>query len=399
MRAMFEAECFDDAIELFEFFYKKSKIAPDIVSYELLVKSLCGAGRPIEGLGVYRRHIRAHLSFSPSVDIYRSLSKSLVYAGKFSEAADLFGETCKGHDARRDMYINLIAGFLRLDNLEEAYKHFNELHDEFGYNEKDGVVYAEFMDCFFRHSRATEAMLFFRRFLDQPFRLSPAIGNIFLEVFLKHGESGEAWTLFDKMFDDHTPPEFIGVNPNTFNIMVNECFKLGKFLEAIYVFKRSQKVHLAMDVAGYNAIISRLCEEGILSEAEKLFQDLLSGAGSSYLTADVTSYEILIDYYLRQEMMDHALGLFYRMVVAGLRVNKSFGARVFENLVNHDMVLESAQMLTKMVEGAHKPDVIFYEVVIKALHSTEGLPNVRSKLTNDMDKYGVQISEAIEPYI
>jgi len=77
-----------------------------------------------------------------------------------------------------------------------------------------------------------------------------------LEVLLRHGRETEAWALFDAMLDDHTPPTFQAVNSDTFNLMVNECFRLGKVSEALETFKKVGKGlktrPFAMDVAGYN---------------------------------------------------------------------------------------------------------------------------------------------------
>ncbi|CAA2961884.1 Hypothetical predicted protein, partial [Olea europaea subsp. europaea] len=100
----------------------------------------------------------------------------------------------------------------------------------------------------------------------------PATRNVLLETLLRHDEKQEAWKLFHNMLDDHTRPSFEDVNSDTINMMVNECFKEGKIMEAIDVFKRTGKAEklkpFMMDVAGFNNMITRLCELEMMEEAE-----------------------------------------------------------------------------------------------------------------------------------
>ena len=78
------------------------------------------------------------------------------------------------------------------------------------------------------------------------------------------------------MLDTHTPPTFQEVNSDTFNIMVNRFFKLGKISEALDVFKKAGSKPFAMEVTGYNNIITRYCENDMVEDAEKTFVELTS---------------------------------------------------------------------------------------------------------------------------
>ena len=99
--------------------------------------------------------------------------------------------------------------------------------------------------------------------------------------------------LFDATLDNHTPPTFQAVNSETFNIMVNECFKPGKFEEVIPTFKKvgtkSNSKAFQMDVAGYN-IIARFYENEMLIETEMLFTKLSSKSWSP----DVTTHRKIL---------------------------------------------------------------------------------------------------------
>ncbi|KAK4279959.1 hypothetical protein QN277_011651 [Acacia crassicarpa] len=394
--AMYRAKRYNDAISLFQFFFNQSNIVPNIVSYNNLINTHCDEGRVDVGLEVYR-HIMANAPFSPSPVTYRHLTKGLIDAGRIGEAVDLLREMLnKGHGADSLVYNNLISGFLNLGNLEKANELFDELKERCLVY--DGVVNATYMEWFFNQGRGKEAMESYRSLMDRQFRMTPATCNVLLEVLLRHGREKEAWTLFDQMLDNHTPPNFQAVNSDTFNIMVNECFKLGKFSEALATFKKvgtkANSKPFAMDVAGYNNIIARCCENGMLPKAETLFEELCSKS----LSPDVPTHRTLIEAYLKMERIEDALRVFNRMVDAGLRVVASFGNRVFDELMKNGKAIDCAQILSKMGEKDPKPEPSCYEVVIMGLCG-EGLLDKGRDLLDEVMRYGVGITPALKEYV
>ncbi|RHN43631.1 putative tetratricopeptide-like helical domain-containing protein [Medicago truncatula] len=242
--------------------------------------------------------------------------------------------------------------------------------------------------------RDKEAMDSYKSFMDREFRMTPATCNVLLEVLLKHDKKKEAWKLFDQMLDNHTPPNFQAVNSDTFNIMVNECFKHGKFDEALDTFRKvGTKINskpFIMDVAGYRNIVSRFCEIGMMSEADTLFQESLS----KHLSADVPTHTAMIDGYLKVGNIDDALRVFNKMVDRGLRVTATFGNRVFDELIKNGKVIECAQILSKMGGQDPKPDPTCYEVVIKGL-CAEGLLDKSRELLDEVMRYGVGVTPAL----
>ncbi|XP_057977367.1 pentatricopeptide repeat-containing protein At1g10270 isoform X1 [Malania oleifera] len=396
MAAMYRAKRYDDAIALFQYFYNQSNIIPNIVSYNVLINTHCDAGRVDVGLDVYR-HIIANAPFSPSPVTYRHLTKGLIDAGRISEAVDLLREMLnKGHGADSLVFNNLIAGFLNLDNLEKANELFDELKERCLVY--DGVVNGTFMDWFFVQGREKEAMESYKSLLDRQFKMIPATCNTLLEVLLKHGKKTEAWVLFEQMLDTHTPPTFQGVNSDTFNIMVNECFKLGKFSEAMDVFKKAGtkpgSKPFAMDVAGFNNIIGKFCENGLLDEAEKLFGEL----SSKSLTPDVTTYRTLIDAYFKAERVDDALQMFTKMVESGLRVIPTYANRWLDESVKKGKTMDGSQVLMKMGERDPKPDPMSFEIVIRGL-CNDGMLDVSRDLLGQMMRYNIGITSSLREFV
>ncbi|XP_057470105.1 pentatricopeptide repeat-containing protein At1g10270-like [Actinidia eriantha] len=394
--AMYRNKRFDDAVALFHFFYNQSNIIPNVVSYNVLINTHCDAGRVDVALDVYK-HILANAPFSPSHVTYRHLTKGLIDAGRIGEAVDLLREMLnKGHGADSLVYNNLISGFLNLENLNKANELFDELKERCLVY--DGVVNATFMDWFFNQGRDKEAMESYKSLLDRQFKMVPATCNVLLEVLLKHGRKTEALALFDNMLDTHTPPTFQGVNSDTFNIMVNDCFKLGKISEAFDVFKKAGKKAgskpFAMDVAGYNNIITRYCEHDMVEDAEKMFVELTSKS----LSPDVSTYRTLIDAYFKVGKIDDALQKYAKMVEAGLRVIPEYANRWFGALVEKGNALDCAPILTRMGERDPKPDATTYDVVIRGL-CNEGNLDMGFDLLGQMSRYNVGVTPALREFL
>ena len=302
----------------------------------------------------------------------------------------------KGHGADSLVYNNLISGFLNLENEAKAIELFDELKERCLVY--DGVVNGTFMDWYFTKGRGKDAMDSYKSLLDRQFRMTPPTCNALLEVLLKHDKKVEAWAFFDQMLDNHTPPNFQAVNSDTFSVMVNECVKLGKFSEAIEVFKKvgtkPGSKPFAMDVAGYNNIIARFCENGLLTEAEQLFGEL----SNKSLTPDVNIYRTFIDAYLRMERVDDALHMFHRFVDSGLRVIVSFSNRVFDEFVNKGKAGESVAVLIKMGEKDPKPDPMTYEIVIKGL-CKERLFDACRNLMGQMMRFNIGVTPSLRDFV
>ncbi|CAL1385632.1 unnamed protein product [Linum trigynum] len=400
--AMYRAKRYDDAIALFKYFYEQIDIVPNVVSYNNLINAYCDQGRVDTGLEVYR-HILANAPFSPSSVTYRHLTKGLIDAGRIEEAVDMLREMLtRGHGADSLVFNNVIKGFLELGNLDKANEFFDELKQRCLVY--DGVVSATFMDWWFKQGKDSEGMESYRSLKAKNFRMVPATCNVLLEVLLRHGKKEAALELFEEMLDNHTPPTFQAVDSETVSLMVNECFKEGKFAEAVDTFTKAgtnpKSRPFAMTVAGFNNIIMRFAENGMIAEAEQYFTTLMSKS----LAPDVTSFKTLIEAYLKLERFDDALRIFDRMVESGLWVVASFGTRVFSELIKNGKAVESAQIMIKLgmkmaerMGDSIKPDHMIYDTVVRGLCDAGELDGSRDVLDHMMT-YGVGLHPSLKEF-
>ncbi|XP_010475886.1 PREDICTED: pentatricopeptide repeat-containing protein At1g10270-like [Camelina sativa] len=394
--AMYRAKRYSESISLFQHFFKQSKIVPNVVSYNQIINAHCDEGHVDEALEVYR-HIIAHAPFAPSSVTYRHLTKGLVQAGRIEDAASLLREMLsKGQAADSVVYSNLIKGYLDLGDLDKANEFFDELKSKC--TVYDGIVNATFMEYWFEKGNDKEAIESYRSLLDKKFRMHPPTGNVLLEVFLKYGKKAEAWALFNEMLDNHTPPNILSVNSETISIMVNECFKMGEFDEAINTFKKvgskPTSKPFVMDYVGYCNIVTRFCEQGMLTEAERFFSEGVSKG----LPADAPSHRAMIDAYLKAERIDDAVKMLNRMVDVNLRVVADFGTRVFGELIKNGKLTESAEVLTKMGEREPKPDPSVYDVVVRGLCDGGALDQAKD-IIGQMIGHNVGVTPVLREFV
>eukprot|EP00262_Sarcandra_glabra_P022124 TRINITY_DN965_c0_g1_i1.p1 TRINITY_DN965_c0_g1~~TRINITY_DN965_c0_g1_i1.p1 ORF type:complete len:476 (-),score=46.52 TRINITY_DN965_c0_g1_i1:285-1535(-) len=372
MAAMYRAKRFDDSIALFHYFFNQSNIVPNIVSYNVLINTHCDAGRVDTALDVYR-HVLANAPFSPSHVTYRHLVKGLIDSGRIAEAVDLLREMLnKGHGADSLVYNTLIGGFIQLDNMERALEFFDELRERCLVY--DGVVHATIMEGYFKKGMEKEAMDSYRALMDRQFKMNAVTCNTLLEVLLKYNKYSDALALFDHMAAAHAPPNFLSMNMDSYNLIVNEFIRLGKFLEVVAVFRKKGTKPCVVDVEFFNKTIGKLCENGLVSDAEKVFDEMPDRAA----IPDMTTIGFLVDGYLKEGRVDDALRCYNKM---------------FVHLVEKDKAEDAVDFFKKMGEREVTPDLMSYESLVKVL-CKRGKLDLGCHLLEEMVKNGFVVSQA-----
>ncbi|KAG0502999.1 hypothetical protein HPP92_003071 [Vanilla planifolia] len=391
MASMHRAARHDDAVALFHFFFVQHNVVPNVVSYNVLINTHCDAGRVDTALDVYR-HILANAPFSPSPVTYRHLTKGLINVGRITEALDLLREMLsRGHGADSLVYNNLIAGFIDLGNMDKAIELFDELRERCLVY--DGVVHATFMEAYWKLGKDKEAMESYQSLIDRQFKMIPATCNVLLETLLKHDKVAEANKLFEHMLDEHKPPVFMALNTETYNIMVNRCFQEGNFAQAIEVFHKTGLKPLAMDAGCYGNIIGKLCQNLMMSEAEKLYEEMLSKS----INPDTATYGFLVDACFADGRVEDALSYFDKLVSSGEGYPKPVREvynKIFDGLIKDGCLGQAMDIFSKMGERELKPDAVTYEILVAGLCKAGDLDHGRA-LLEEMVRGGIRASSEL----
>lgn len=101
---MHRAKRYNEAVDLYDFFFNLFKIVPNIVSYNFVINAYCDDGRIDAALDVYRKMKKADAPIKPSPVTYNIITKGLINAGRIEEARDILLE----------MLLYSLCGFLRV---------------------------------------------------------------------------------------------------------------------------------------------------------------------------------------------------------------------------------------------------------------------------------------------
>ncbi|XP_010451452.1 PREDICTED: pentatricopeptide repeat-containing protein At3g60980, mitochondrial-like [Camelina sativa] len=323
--AMCNAGRSDDALDLFDLFLNKSKIKPDIACCNFIIKSHCEQGRLDEALGIYS-HLLSNKP-SPDHNTYDILTKAMVDAGMMDQALDLLlkGRADLSNFEKPGMYMNLIRGYLEQRNLDMAY----QLRGDFktcSIRNEIAILESVFVEYLFKQGKDEEAMDLYRSAVTlnkNGLTENAIVGNVYLKLLLKYGRKTQAWALFEYMLDYYDLCYTWEDATDALNLMVNECFEMGRFSDAMDIFTKAKaKVKYNSVLVGvYRNLITRLCQNGRLSEAESLFDELLK----EEVLPDDETYKAMIRAYAKSGRVEDAVETANKMMTSKVhKVTKLF---------------------------------------------------------------------------
>ncbi|CAA7023046.1 unnamed protein product [Microthlaspi erraticum] len=302
--AMCEAKRYGEVISLFNYFFNESQILPNTLSCNLIMKAHCDQGRVDVALELYR-HMVLDGRVSPGIATYEILTEALVVAKRFDEACALARSMTRPSFMVYDILIRgfLDAGrFLEASQIFEEQKEPNTTRLPWGdYDKAIAVFSASFMRYWFRQGKDEEAMEIYKGLGK---RVGTIVGNRVLQVLVEHGKKTVALDLFEKM----------KCNSETLDII----FK--GFSDTIIPFNfHSLWLHVGL----YRTMIKRLCEQGRVSEAEKLFAKVFKDVErDEHLMAagpDVSTFRAMINGYVKVGRVHDAMQMLDEMKVSTLR--------------------------------------------------------------------------------
>ncbi|VVB06518.1 unnamed protein product [Arabis nemorensis] len=300
--AMCGAKRYDEAISLFNYFFNESQTIPNMLSCNLIVKAHCDLGRVDDALELYR-HVLLDGVLAPGVETYRLLTKALVDAKRFDEACDLVRSM-----GRCDfmVYDILIRGFLDSGKFVKASQIFEELKGPNSklpwreYHKAIAIFNVSFMNYWFKQGKDEEAMEIYAALDKGEAAKNLIVRNKVLEVFVEHGKKTEAWELFREMIET-CGSETVDIMLKGFSVTTTPITRVRKTC--------------------YRTIIASLCEQGNMSEAEKLFAEMFSDVENDELMTgpDVSTFRAMINGYVKAGRVDDAMKMLEKMKISSVR--------------------------------------------------------------------------------
>jgi pentatricopeptide repeat protein len=142
-----------------------------------------------------------------------------------------------------------------------------------------------------------------------------------------------------------------------------------------------------MDVGCFNNIIGKLCENGMLAEAEKLFEEMETKS----VLPDVYTYTYLVDLCFKEGRVEDTMQYFYKMADGrehGPKFNIGFFNYMFEGLTEAGRIDDALKVYGRMPDKEIKPNTTTFVILVKALCKEGNLDQARG-LVMDMTRGGI----------
>ncbi|EOA24079.1 hypothetical protein CARUB_v10017306mg [Capsella rubella] len=333
--AMMRDKRYKEVHDLYYFFFSQ-KLKPNSHCCNYVIESIFQQGHVDAALLFHRCIANSETVHDyPSNDTFRVLTKGLVHFGRLDKAQTFLRD--RTSDKIRDYpdhvaFNYLIRGFLDLGNLDMANLVLNEFkqlcYDAMSYTKdiyldsisdfdnRVAFLRATFMEYWFKQGKKVEAMDCYNRSVLSSMLVPCAeTGNALLVVLLKYGEKKLAWELYNEMLKKSEP------DSDTIKIMVDECFDMGRFKEAVDTYVDASDAYIyikccqgadsfSFPVFSGGYVIARCCESGIAEmwdTAECLFVENIVRDDFGYV--EVSHLKTLIDTYVKAGRIDDALNV------------------------------------------------------------------------------------------
>ncbi|CAN6483435.1 unnamed protein product [Victoria cruziana] len=350
-------------------FVTQAGIAANVVTYNLLLQAYCDVRKVDIALETYTQMIN-DAPFNPSPTTYRILVKGLVDNDRVERAVELLREMQeKGYAADPVVYNLVMSGLVKNDEFDRVLEFYEELKGKTGV--LDGGVYGTLMVAYFKRGMEKEAMDLYKEFLQLDYKISAVGYNSVLDALSKNGKfESEAIGLFDSMLKIHDPPKRISVNLGSFNVMIDGYCSAGRCDEAMQMFRGMGDRKCSPDTLSYNNLINQLCKNGLITEAEGFYNEML---GKESVKLDELTYVLLVDACFGAKRVEDAIGYFTKMVDAGLRPNVTAYNKLFTWLFKESKIDDVKKFFEQMVEKELKPSEETYDIMLKGLNGAGNL--------------------------
>ncbi|TKY74092.1 Pentatricopeptide repeat-containing protein [Spatholobus suberectus] len=394
LAALLRQSRYSDLLSLHRFI-TQAGVVPNIVTHNLVFQTYLDCRKPDTALEHYKQfHNDAPMNPSPTT--YRVLVKGLVDNNKLDRAMDIKTEMdSRGFAPDPLVYHYLMLGHARVSDGDAVLGLYEELRGKLGGVVEDGVVFGCLMKGYFVKGMEKEAMECYEEALGKEKKKMSAVGyNSVLDALARNGRFDEALKLFDRMMNEHKPPQRLSVNLGSFNVIVDGYCGEGRFKEAMEVFRKMGEYRCSPDALSFNNLIERLCDSGMVAEAEEVYGEM-EGKGVS---PDEFTYGLLMDACFREKRADDAAGYFRKMVESGLRPNLAVYNRLVDGLVKVGKVDEAKSFFELMVKKL-KMDVASYQFMMKVLSDAGRLDEMLQIVDTLLDDNGVDFDEEFQEFV
>ncbi|GKC11456.1 pentatricopeptide repeat-containing protein [Tanacetum coccineum] len=269
---------------------KKGGVAPDVVSYSILLHGYCKKGKISEAIELLRNMI-ANGCF-PNNYTCNSLLESLWKEGKVLEAEELLNKMKERGYALDTVTYNIVLDGLcksgKVDKaIETLHEMWNQEDDDNNRNNcmPDLITYSTIINALCKDGKLDEAKKKFIEMVGRNVYPDSVIYDIFVSNLCKKGKVSSAFRVLKDM-------EKKGYNKSlqTYNSLILGLGMKSQFFEMYGLVDEMRERGISPNVCTYNNMIKCLCESGQTDDATKLLDEMLTKG----VSPNISTFELLI---------------------------------------------------------------------------------------------------------
>nr|KYP39089.1 Pentatricopeptide repeat-containing protein At1g09900 family [Cajanus cajan] len=214
-------------------------------------------------------------------------------------------------------------------------------------NQLDVYSYTLIIDSLCKDGRLANAREVFQYLLIKGYHLDVSTYIVMINGFCRKGFFGEALAFLSKMEDAGCIPNVV-----TYEIIILQIMTLcyphrenHNLDRAIALLKKIKEQRSQLDVYSYTLIIDSLCKDGRLANAREVFQYLLIKG----YHLDVSTYIVMINGFCRKGFFGEALAFLSKMEDAGCIPNVVTYEIIIRALLENDENDKAEKLLREMI--------------------------------------------------
>ncbi|KAH7575198.1 hypothetical protein JRO89_XS02G0061400 [Xanthoceras sorbifolium] len=353
----------------------RSKISPNVFTYNILIRGFCVAGNIEMGLSFFSQMEKN--GCLANVVTYNTLIDGYCKLRRIDKALELLRTMCvKGIEPNLISFNVIINGLCREGRLKETSGVLNEMTRK-GFV-PDEVTYNTLVNGHCKEGDFHQALVLHAEMVKNGLSPNVVTYTSLINSMCKAGNMNRAIEFFDQM-------HVRGLRPNqrTYTTLVDGFSQLGYVDEAYRVLNEMTDNGFVPSIVTYNALINGHCVVGKIEEAVGVIQNMIEKG----LVPDVVSYSTIISGFCRNRELDKAFDIKREMVEKGVSPDAITYASLIQGLCYQGRLAEACDLFQEMLSIGLPPDEIAYTTLINA-YCAEGDIKTAFHLHDEMIQKG-----------
>lgn len=337
----------------------KSRVSPNVYTYNVLIRGFCGVGDLEMGLRFFSEMEKNNCL--ANVVTYNTLIDGYCKLGRIDDAFKLLRDMgLKGIEPNLISYNVIINGLCKEGRLKETKGILNEISRK-GLV-PDEVTYNTLLNGYCKEGNLHQALVLHAEMVRNGLSPNVVTYTSLINSMCKSGNLNRAMEFFDQM-------HVRGLRPNekTYTTLIDGFSQHGFLDEAYRLLNEMTKNGFMPSIVTYNALIKGHCTGGRVEEAV----GVLHGMARKGLAPDVVSYSTIISGFSRSQELDKAFDTKREMVEKGVLPDTITYSSLIHGLCEQRRITEACELFQEMLSRGMSPDEFTYTTLINA-YCTEG---------------------------